>query len=368
MELLFNEKEDFLKSIQVLQGVAAGRNTLPILSNVLIRAANGQIQIAATDLEVGIQIAVPGTILDEGAITVSAKKLAEIVRELPAEEIKLSTTANDRVEIACGEGVYKIIGLPDDDFPDLPSIQGDFFTIDGEVLRSMIHRTEFSASTEETRYFLNGLYFYLTPETTKVIATDGRRLAIASSDTLTPPPQEPVGVIIPLKAVREITKTFAESAEVKICLRDNQIIFADDDAILTSRLVEGEYPKYQQIIPKDNEIHLTLNLERTLGALRRVALLSNPKTYSIRLDIEENSVKISAKTPELGEAYETVELKSGNGDIQIAFDARFLIEAVRHIETEDVLLELKDSLSAAVLKPVGKTDHLCLIMPMRLES
>ena len=368
MELVFKAREDLLRAIQVLQGVAASRNTLPILSNVLIRAANGQIEIAATDLEVSIQIVVPGTILDEGTITVSAKKLSEIIRELPSEEIKLATTANNRVEIVCGEGVYKIIGLPDDEFPDLPKIQGDFFTIDGEVLRLMIHKTEFSAATDETRYFLNGLYFNFTQEITQVVATDGRRLAIASSDILTPPPEEAIGVIIPLKAVREITKTFADSVEVKICLLDNQILFADDDATLTSRLVEGEYPNYQQIIPSDNEVHLTLNVEKLLGALRRVALLSNPKTYSIRLDIQENSAKISAKTPELGEAYETVELEGGSGEIQIAFDARFLMEAVRHIQTDGVLLELKDSLSATILKPVGTADHLCLIMPMRLES
>ena len=232
----------------------------------------------------------------------------------------------------------------------------------------MLYRTEFSAATEETRYFLNGLYFHLTPESTQVVATDGRRLAIASSAALAPSPQEPIGVIIPLKGVKEITKTFAESAEVKICLLENQIIFADDSATLTSRLVEGDYPKYQQIIPKDNEIRAVLEAEKFLSALKRVALLANPKTYSIRLDIQENAVKVSAKTPELGEAYETVELKSGNGDIQIAFDARFLMEAVRHIQTEDVLLELKDSLSAVVLKPVGDDTHFCLIMPMRLES
>lgn len=367
MELTFT-KEDLFRSIQVLQGVAAGRNTLPILSNVLIRAANGQIKISATDLEVGIQIAVPGNTLEEGAITVSAKKLAEIIRELPTEEIKLSTTANDRVEIICGDGIYKIIGLPDDEFPDLPSVQENFFTIDGEVLRSMIHKTEFSASTEEARYFLNGLYLNLTPEITQVVATDGRRLAIASSDTLTPAPQEPIGVIVPLKAVREVAKTFVDSAQVKICLLENQIIFADDDAILASRLVEGEYPKYQQIIPKDNETSIVLNVEKLLGAFKRVALLSNPKTYSIRLDIQENEGKISAKTPELGEAYETVKLKSSNADIQIAFDARFLMDVLRHIETEDVVLELKDSLSAVVLKPVGEDNHLCLIMPMRLDS
>ena len=149
---------------------------------------------------------------------------------------------------------------------------------------------------------------------------------------------------------------------------ENQIIFADDDSTLTSRLVEGEYPKYQQIIPSDNEVHLTLNVDKMLGGLKRVALLSNPKTYSIRLDVQDGKVRISAKTPELGEAYETVDVTSGDGEIQIAFDARFLVEAVGHIQAEDFRLELKDSLSAAVLKPVGDDGHLCLIMPMRLDS
>lgn len=232
----------------------------------------------------------------------------------------------------------------------------------------MIDKTEFSASTEETRYFLNGLYFDLTPEITQIVATDGRRLAVASSDTLMPPPQEPIGVIVPLKAVREITKTFAESAEVKVCLLENQIIFADDDSTLTSRLVEGEYPKYQQIIPSDNEIHLTLNVDKMLGGVRRVALLSNPQNHSIRLDVQDGKVRISAKAPELGEAHETVDVTGGDGEIQIAFDARFLEEAVGHIRAEDFRLELKDSLSAAVLKPVDDEGHLCLIMPMRLES
>jgi len=367
MELVFT-KEELLRAIQVLQGVAAGRNTLPILSNILIRAANGQIEIAATDLEVGIKIVVPGTVLDEGGITISARKLAEIVRELPPEEIKLSTTANDRVEITCGEGVYKIIGLPDDEFPDLPSIQSAFFTMDAEVLRSTIYKTEFAASTDEARYFLNGLYFYLTPEKTEVVATDGRRLAVVSGEPLTPPPEEPVGIILPLKAVREITRTFAESAEVKISLLENQILFADDEATLTSRLVEGEYPQYQQIIPQDHEISTVVERERLLDAVRRVALLANQKTHSIRLDIQEDVIRVSARAPELGEAHETVSVKSSNGNVEIGFDARYLADALQHIQTEDVVIELKDAHTAAVFKPVGEEGHLCLVMPMRLES
>ena len=367
MELAFS-KDELFRSIQILQGVAAGRNTLPILSNVLVRAANDRIEIAATDLEVAIRIVVPGTIFEEGAITVSARKLGEVVRELPPEEIKFTTTENYRVELACGAGVYKIIGLSDDEFPEIESIRGDFFTVEAEVLRSMIDKTEFSASTEETRYFLNGLYLHLTPEKSEVVATDGRRLAVASSEALIPAPEEPIGVIVPLKSVREIMRAFEASTEVKISLLDNQIIFADDESTLTSRLIDGEYPKYEQIIPKNHEDRITVNAETLLSATRRVALLANPKTFSIRFNIQADQIEVSAKAPDLGEAYETVAINSGNGSLEVAFDARFFIDALSHIGTEEVVIEFKDSLSAAVLKPVGEDNHLCLIMPMRLES
>ena len=265
-------------------------------------------------------------------------------------------------------GVYKIIGLSDDEFPEIESVRGGFFTVAADVLRSMIDKTEFAASTEETRYFLNGLYLYLTSEKSEVVATDGRRLAVATSEALVPAPEEPVGVILPLKAVREFVRTFEASEEVKICLLDNQIVFSDDESTLDSRLVDGEYPKYEQIIPKDHENQITVNVESLLSATRRVALLANPKTFSIRIDIQSNQIAVSAKAPDLGEAYETVTVNSGNGSLEVAFDARFLIDALSHIGTEEVLIEFKDALSAAVLKPVGEDNHLCLIMPMRLES
>ena len=184
MELTF-EKEDLLQALQVLQGVASGRTTLPILSNVLIQAADGKIECIATDLEVGIKIKVEGVIQEDGGITVSAKKLADIVKELPENKrIHLTTTANDRVEITCGDGVYKIIGLPDEEFPQLPSVDGDSLTIDGETLRSVLHKTEFAAATEDVRYFLNGLYFNFLPDGMEVVATDMRWLALARCEPI----------------------------------------------------------------------------------------------------------------------------------------------------------------------------------------
>ena len=217
-------QQDLQKSLNYCQGVIEKRSTLPILSNVLIPAGAGQIEIAATDLEVGIRMNVAGQIQEEGEITVSARKLGEIVRELPEEDIRISTVGNDRVEIVCGSGKYKIIGLPSDEFPPIPSIDGSSFTISGEELRSMIQRTEFAASTDEARYYLNGLFFNLTEESTQIVGTDGHHLSIVTEKSLEPKPDEPISVIVPLKAVREVLKTFSDSSSIQFSVKGNQIL------------------------------------------------------------------------------------------------------------------------------------------------
>lgn len=366
MELTF-ERDDLLYALQVLQGVASGRNTLPILSNVLIHAEGNSIECMATDLEIGIRMKVEGTITEEGAITVSAKKLGDIVKELPSDKpIHLATTANDRVELTCGEGVYKIIGMSDEEFPQLPSIEGDAVSIGGETLRNVLQKTEFAASTEEVRYFLNGLYFNFLEDKTEVVATDGKRLALAHCEPLKSP-GEANGFIVPLKAVREIERTFAESGEVDISISENQILFTDGTATLTTRLVDGQYPDYQKIIPEDSEGRTVLVKEDILRATRRVAVLSNPKNYSICLEIDTEQVRVSAKTPELGEAHETVSVESSTGTVRIGFDARLLTEALTHIETKDLSIEFSGELNPVLIKPVDAEDYISLIMPMRLE-
>ena len=366
MELIF-ERDDLLDSLQILQGVASRRTTLPILSNVLINATGGTIECMATDLEVGIRMKVEGTITEEGAITVSAKKLVDIVKELPADKpVHLATTANDRVEITCGDGVYKIIGLPDEEFPQLPSVEGEALKIGGETLRNVLQKTEFAASTEEVRYFLNGLYFNFLEQGTEVVATDGKRLALARCEPLIAP-GEANGFIVPLKAVREIARTFADAGEISISVFENQILFTDGNATLTTRLVEGDYPKYEKIIPESTEGRAVVSKEGILSATRRVSLLSNPKNYSICLEIDSEQVQVSAKTPELGEAHETLPVESSTGSARIGFDARLLIEALSHIETESLSLEFSGELNPVLVRPVGDDNYVSLIMPMRLD-
>ena len=366
MELTF-ERDDLQDALQILQGVASGRNTLPILSNVLIRAEGESIECMATDLEIGIRMKVEGEITEEGAITVSAKKLGDIVKELPSDKpVNMATTANDRVEITCGDGVYKIIGMSDEEFPQLPSVEGNAVSVGGETLRDILQKTEFAASTEEVRYYLNGLYFNFLTDKTEVVATDGKRLALAHCEPLNSP-GEANGFIVPLKAIREIDRTFAESGEVDISVFENQILFTDGNATLTTRLVDGDYPNYQKIIPETSESKTVVSKEQILRATRRVAILSNPKNYSICLEIDTEQVRVSAKTPELGEAYETLPVESGTGTVRIGFDARLLAEALAHIETESLSIEFTGELNPVLIKPVGTDNYISLIMPMRLE-
>ncbi len=366
MELTF-ERDDLLYALQVLQGVASGRNTLPILSNVLIHAQENTIECVATDLEIGIRIKVEGTITEDGAITVSAKKLGDIVKELPNDEpINLATTANDRVELTCGDGVYKIIGMSDEEFPQLPTIEGDPVSVGGETLRSLLQKTEYAASTEEVRYYLNGLYFNFLEHKTEVVATDGNRLAVAYCEPLNSP-GETKGFIVPLKAVKEIERTFQKSGEVDVSLSENQILFKDDNATLTARLVEGDYPNYEKIIPEMSEGRTVVAKDRILRATRRVSVLSNPKNFSISLEIDPEEIRVSTKTPTLGEAHETLPVESGTGSVRIGFDARLLTEALSHIETESVSIEFSGEFNPVILKPVGSEDYISVIMPMRLE-
>ena len=367
MELTF-EKDDLLHALQILQGVASGRTTLPILSNVLIEAADGKIECVATDLEVGIKIIVEGDIQEDGTITVSAKKLTDIVKELPEDQkIHFATTANDRVEIKCGDGVYKIIGLSDEEFPNLPSIDGHSLTIDGETLRNVLRRTEFAAATDDVRYFLNGLYFSFHEQATEVVATDMVKLALARCEPLSAP-ENVDGIIVPLKAVKEIERTFDGADKVQVSIRENQILFSDDTSTLTTRLVDGDYPKYREVIPESVEGSATVSKELFLHAAKRVALLSNPKNHCVCVEIDAERIHVSVNTPEVGEAHETLPVESSTGSLRFGIDARWLIETLTHIESESVAVEFVSEVKPIAFKPVDTDEHVCLVVPMRLES
>ena len=336
MKLTF-ERDELLYPLQMLRGVASEQDTSPMPSNVLIRAKGNTVECMVTDMEIGIRRKVEGTVREEGTITVSAEKLGDIVEGWPTEKpIDMATTTDGRVEITCGNDLYKIIELADEEFPQFPSIDEGALAIDGKTLRSVLHKTEFAASTEKARRtFLNGLYFNLFEDRTEVVGCDGKQLAVAYCEPFGLS-EDTDGFIVPLKAVKEIGRTFADSSEVRISRVANQILFADARATLTAQLVDAEYPKYEKIIPESPKMHAVVQKEPILHATRQISLVSDPKTFKICLEIDEQQIRVSAETPEIDEAYETLAVESSTGSIRIGFDARLLIEALTHIGTESL--------------------------------
>ena len=368
MKLTF-ERDELLYPLQMLRGVASEQDTSPMPSNVLIRAKGNTVECMATDMEIGIRRKVEGTVREEGTITVSAEKLGDIVEGWPTEKpIDMATTTDGRVEITCGNDLYKIIELADEEFPQFPSIDEGALAIDGKTLRSVLHKTEFAASTEKARRtFLNGLYFNLFEDRTEVVGCDGKQLAVAYCEPFGLS-EDNDGFIVPLKAIKEIEQTFADSPEVRISRVANQILFADERATLTTQLVDAEYPKYEKIIPESPDVCTVVLKESILRAARKASLVSDPKTFKICLEIDEQQIRVSAETPETDEAYETLAVESSTGSIRIGLDARILIEALMHIGTESLVLEFSGELDPVIVKPIGEEGHICLIMPMLLKS
>ena len=368
MKLTF-QRDALLYSLQVLQGVASGQDTSPMPSNVLIRAKGNTIECMATDMEIGIRRKVEGTVREEGTITVSAEKLGDIVEGWPVEKpIDLATTADGRVEITSGNDLYKIVELADEEFPQLPSIDEGALAIDGKTLRSVLHKTEFAASTEKVRQtFLNGLYFNFFEDRTEVVGCDGKQIAIAHCEPLRLS-EDNDGFIVPLKAIKEIERTFADSPEVRISRVADQILLADARATLTARLVDAEYPKYEKLFPECFQVRTVVKKESILHATLQMSAFSDPKCPGVCLEIDEQQIRISPRDPQPDERHETLAVESSTGSIRIGFDARLLIEALMHIGTESLVLEFSGELDPVIVKPIDEEGHICLIMPLLLKS
>ena len=367
MKLTF-QRDALLDSLQVLQSIASERETSSILSNVLIRAEGSTIECMATDMEIGIRMKVDGTVKETGTILVPAGKLADIVKAWPAEKpIDLTTTTGNRIEITAGNGVHKTVKLANEEFPQLPSVDEAAFAIDGEVLRSVLHKTTFAAPTEDIRYFLNGLYFNLFEDRTEVVATDAVQLALAHCEPFKLS-EDSDGFIIPLKAVKEIERTFANSPEVRISRIEDQILFADADTTLTARLVDAEYPEYDSIIPESFAGHVVVPKASIMDTTRDIFARANPKNALVCLEINPQQIRISAKISEADEIDETLTAESGTGSVRIGLNAQMLIETLSHIETESVSLAFTHAIEPLVVKPIGEEGHICVLCAMKMDS
>ena len=359
-------KEAFLDGLQKVQHVVSSRTTLPILSNVLIVAKDGRIQFTTTDLDVGITGSVEAQIDKEGATTLPARRLVSIVRELPTSEIEVSVDAKNHASIRSGPAFFKIIGLSDSEFPPLPDFQGSKeFRIPQVVLRDGLRKTAYAISSDETRYVLNGIFASFHDGKMTLVATDGRRLAMVDSDLEFPASHE-TDVIIPTKAVQELQRLLGDSGEVIVKLTDNQVSFTIGDSLLASKLIEGNYPNYRQVIPGDALERVVISREALLETVRRVSLLASDKSNSVKLVFSENQIEVTANSPDVGEAQESMDVIYQGKPMQIAFNPEFLQAPLRALETADVYLDLIDEMSPGVLRIEGT--FLYVLMPMRVTN
>ncbi len=359
-------KEALLDGLQKVQHVVSTRTTLPILSNVLLVAENGRLQLTTTDLDVGITGSVSADVSKDGATTLPAKRLVNIIRELPASEVEISVDAKNVASISCGPSFFKIIGLGQDDFPPLPNFDGAReYRIPQQMLRDGLKKTAYAISTDETRYVLNGIYTSFREGKLTLVATDGRRLAMVENDLDFPASQE-VDVIVPTKAVQELQRLLGNDGEVLVHLSDSQISFSIGDHLLVSKLIEGNYPNYRQVIPSDSSERVELPREAMLETVRRVSLLSSDKSNSVKLVFSSNKVEVTANSPDVGEARENLEVPYEGKDLQIAFNPEFLKAPLQNLDGETVYLDLIDEMSPGVVRIEGS--FLYVIMPMRVTG
>src|SRR5919108_956319 len=363
------KRGDLLATLYWTQSIVERRNTMPILANVLIESQKGTIRVTATDLEVGVRGEVDGEVIREGTTTVNAKKLYEIVREVPTEQVHLKRLENDWVEIRSGKSVFKIVGMDAREFPQFPKIDSKgLSTTPASTIREMIERTIFSVSTDETRYSLNGV-FIAESEGGKVrmVSTDGHRLAFDERALGSLGLSK--GVILPRKGLAELKKLLdsGENGVVSIGFKENMGLVTKDKVELFMRLIDGDFPDYTKVIPKGNPNIAKIEHQELLQALRRVSILSSERYKGIKMEFGSGRVSISANNPDLGEAVEELEADYKGNPLSIGFNARYLLDVLVVLDNEgDVDIELKDELSPSVIRKTGKKDYLYVLMPMRL--
>jgi DNA polymerase-3 subunit beta len=364
-------KEPFLKALGLVVSVINPKNPLPILSNLLIETVGkDEVKITATDLEIGVSTTAPAQVSEEGSITVPAKKLFDIVREMPPGEFDLQITKNNSVHIRSSDNEkgsqFKIMGLPKDDYPKLIEYSlEEALTISQKILKECLTLTVFAISRDETRYVLNGALFILKGKTIKVISTDGRRLAYIKREVEknTNPDFE---VIVPAKTINELLKLLGDEGTVKIVLVRNQIVFDFGKTYLISRLIEGHFPNYEQVIPKEEKATAKLLREGFLQAVKRASLLTSQESQSIKIEFMKNKLAISSRSPNLGEAREEFPAELDGEDIMIGFNPTYLMDVLKNVDSESVILSLSGSDRPGVIK--GKDDYLYVVMPMQLVN
>ena len=372
MELVV-KKNDLLRELQLFQGIVERKNTIPILANVLMEARSNEIRLLATDLEVGLRSRCEAVVEKPGSLTLPAKKLYEIVRALPETDVRISEDKNG-VKVAADRFESRMQTLPKDDFPAVPEATNAInATLPAQAIKEMVAKTQFAITGEDTRYFLNGALFILQPGSMSLVATDGHRLALVNVDRPKTAAKgkdgEEVRAILPRKTLWELGKLLSESdSDIQYERGENHLFFGVGERMLISRMIDGQFPAFERVIPKGNNKRIEFERERLTNAVKRVALLSNERSRAVKFQLDKGKVEVTSSSPEFGEAKETLAVDYNDASMQICFNAQYVMDFLGAVETDNVALELKDEVSQAVMKPVGTEgyDYTYVIMPMRV--
>jgi len=371
MKLKIN-KEEILKGLQRIQGVVEKKNTMPILSNMLLTAEGDSIEIIATDLEIGLRGRYAAEVEKPGSVTVSAKKMYEIVRELPSEEVQIKVEDGNWVKIISGQSQFKLVGLPKDEFPSLPDVAEEgMIVIDGTMLRNMIKKTLYAVGENDARYVLNGLFLHMNQVkgglNIRMVGTDGHRLSMI--DRIIDAKHKEESIIIPKKAMMELRRLLEEDSpntELRLGFSKNHALFKRDGLVMVSKLIDGNYPNYLQVVPAKSTKKVTISKEVIAHAVKRVSILSKEKTNAVKLQLEKNRIILSTNNPEIGEASEELAVDYAGEGISIGFNSRYLMDVLMAMDREHIAIELNDPLSPCLITEEGDEHYKCVVMPMRV--
>lgn len=356
-------KQAFLKNIQHVQNIISSKNSLPILSNILIEAEKGKVVLTSTDLDIGISSVLETDVEEEGAITIPAKKFNDIIKELPDEDISISTMKNNAMVIKCSKCFFKIIGLPKEEFPKLPEFKDEpSVVIKQSVLKNMITMTHFSMSHDETRYILNGSLFLFKGKQLTIVTTDGKRLSLVKKDI------EKEGlnkaIIVPSKTIYELNRILGDEGDVKIIFSENQVKFNLKNITIISRLIEGDFPSYEQVVPKEPQEKIIIQRTQLLDGIRRAALLTTQDSQSVKFEILKNKLVVSKSSPNIGEAREEMDTTYKGYEITVGFNPNYIMDALKVMPQDEIALEVFGPDKPAVMRI--EDWFLYLALPMQL--
>ncbi len=369
-------KDHFSSGLQQVLNVVATRSTMPILSNVLIEAEESYISLTTTNLDLGIRCRIKADVSETGSLTLPVRKLATIVRELPQSDVFIETGDNQQAKITSGGSLFKIMGISSEEFPPLPTFENrKVFELSQEQIVGMLKSVSYAQSNDENRYILNGVYFNFADEKLTLVATDGRRLGLTALETEIS--DENAGsLILPAKTVAELERLMGKGKKVKIAFNDRQAAFEIDidessdsglvdHLYLVSKIVEGNYPNYRQVIPKETEHRVKIERELMLECVHRAALVTSDKSNSVKLKVTKNLLEISGSSTEYGESHESMAIAYDGPEVQVAFNPQFLMEPLKALTKDEVFFEFKDELSPGLFKTLD--NFICVIMPLRLN-